>query len=152
GGEVDGLLELLGLQLLTGLGAHQQVGQPRPGTAQVPDVDDGRRQLDVAHALAADLGSGDLDAAALADDALEADALVLAAVALPVLGGTEDLLAEEPVLLRLQGAVVDGLRLLDLAVGPRPDRIGGCQRDSELVEIVDVEQLAAYLSMTSKTV
>src|SRR4026207_1917704 len=62
--------------------------------------------------------------AAGADDALEAAALVLAAVALPVLGGTEDLLAEEAVLLRLQRAVVDRLRLLDLAVGPRADRIG----------------------------
>ena len=77
---------------------------------------DGRRQLDVTHPVAPDLGTGHLDAAALADDALEADALVLAAVALPVAGGAEDLLAEEPVLLRLQGPVVDRLRLLDLTV------------------------------------
>ena len=130
GGEVDDLLELLGLQLLTGLGAHEQVGQPRPGAAEVPDVDDGGGQLDVAHALAPDLGAGDLHAAPLADDALEPDALVLAAVALPVLGGTEDLLAEEAVLLRLQRAVVDGLRLLDLAVGPGADRVGGGQARS----------------------
>ena len=116
GGEVDDLLELLGLQLLLGLDAGEEVGQPRPGAAEVPDVHDGRGQLDVAHALAADLRAGDLDAAALADDALEADALVLAAVALPVLGRTEDLLAEEAVLLGLQRAVVDRLRLLHLAV------------------------------------
>ena len=121
GGEVDDLLELLGLQLLTGLDAGQQVGQPRAGAAEVPDVHDGGGQLDVAHALAPDLRAGDLDAAALADDALEPDALVLAAVALPVLGRTEDLLAEEAVLLGLERAVVDGLRLLDLAVGPRAD-------------------------------
>ena len=31
GGEVDDLLELLGLELLAGLGAHQQVGEPRYG-------------------------------------------------------------------------------------------------------------------------
>ena len=96
GREVDDLLELLGLQLLTGLDARQQVGEPRTGPAQVPDVDDGRRQLDVAHALAQDLGPGDLDAAALADDALEADPLVLAAGALPVPGGTEDLSQKSP--------------------------------------------------------
>jgi hypothetical protein len=72
-------------------------------------VGDGGGELDVAHALTTHLGARDLDAAALADDALEADALVLAAVALPVPGRTEDLLAEEPVLLRLEGAVVDGL-------------------------------------------
>src|SRR3712207_8697568 len=39
--------------------------------------------------LTAHLGPRDLHAAALADDALVADALVLAAVALPVLGGTD---------------------------------------------------------------
>jgi hypothetical protein len=50
----------------------------------------------VAHALAPHLRARDLDATALADDPLEPDALVLAAVALPVLGGTEDLLAEKP--------------------------------------------------------
>ena len=139
GGEVDDLLQLLGLQLLAGLGAHEQVGQPAAGAAQVPDVDHRGGQLDVAHALAPHLGAGDLDAAALADDAPEADALVLAAVALPVLGGPEDLLAEEPVLLRAQGPVVDGLGLLDLAVGPRADRLGGGQSDAELVEIIDVQ-------------
>ena len=45
---------------------------------EIPDVADGRGQLDVAHALAADLGAGDLDAAALADLALIADALIVA--------------------------------------------------------------------------
>ena len=83
GGEVDDLLELLGLELLLGRGAHEEVGQPRAGPAQVPDVHDRGRQGDVAHALAPDLVAGDLDAAALADDALEAHPLVLAAGALP---------------------------------------------------------------------
>ncbi len=72
----------------------------------------------MAHALATHLGARYLDATALADDALEADTLVLTAVALPVLGRTEDLLAEESVLLRTERAVVDGLGLLDLTVRP----------------------------------
>ncbi len=139
GGEVDDLLELLGLEFLSGLGAHQQVGQPRPGATQVPDVDGWGGQFDVAHAFAAHLRPGDLDAAPLADDALEPDPLVLAAVALPVLGRTEDLLAEEPVLFRLECAVVDGFRLLDLAVGPHAYAVGGRKADSDLVEVVDVE-------------
>src|SRR4029079_18926735 len=101
---------------------------------EVPDVRDRGGQLDVAHPLTAHLGARDLDAAALADEALEADPLVLAAVALPVAGGTEDLLAEEPVLLRLEGAVVDGLRLLHLAVGPLTDVVGGGEADAQLVE------------------
>src|SRR5690606_8805677 len=95
--------------------------------------------LDVAHALTTDLGPGDLDATALADDPLEAHALVLAAVALPVPGGTEDLLAEQPILLGLERAVVDGLRLLDLAVGPHADLVRLRQGDLQSVEVVHVQ-------------
>ena len=131
GGEVDDLLEILRGQI-------QQVAQTRRDTLEVPDVRDGRGQLDVAHPLATHLGASDLDAAALADDALEAHALVLAAIALPVTSRSEDLLAEQAVLLRLERAVVDGLRLLDLAVGPLPDVLGGSQADPELIEEVDV--------------
>ena len=146
GGEVDDLLELLGLELFLRLDAGEQVGEPRAGAAQVPDVDHGSGQLDVTHAVATDLRAGHLDAAALADDALEADALVLAAVALPVAGRAEDLLAEEAVLLGTQRAVVDRLRLLDLAVGPEANVFGGGQPDLELVEHVDVEHYAWILS------
>src|SRR3978361_950200 len=85
------------------------------------------------HAVTTNLGAGHLDAAALADDALEAHALVLAAVALPVPGGTEDLLAEETVTLGLERAVVDRLRLLDLAVAPRADVVRSGQADLKLV-------------------
>ena len=72
-------------------------------------------------ALAAHLGLDDLDAALLADDAAVLHALVLAAVALVVLHRAEDLGAEEPVALRLEGPVVDRLGLLDLAVRPLAD-------------------------------
>ena len=108
-------------------------------------------QVDVAHALAADLGAGHLDAAALADDALVADALVLAAVALPVLGGTEDALAEEPVLLGLQRAVVDRLGLGDLARAPASDLLRGREADLDRVEVVDVDHflLASSASLLS---
>ena len=139
GGEVDDLLQLLGLQLLPGLGAHEEIGQPASGPAQVPDVHDRGGQLDVAHPLAAHLGPGDLHPAALTDDPLEPDALVLPAVALPVLRRTEDLLAEETVLFGTQRAVVDRLRLLHLAVGPAADRPGRGQPDLQLVKRVDVE-------------
>ncbi len=130
-GEVDDLLQVLRRQV-------EQVAQPAGHALEVPDVGDRRGQLDVAHPLAAHLGPGDLDAAALADDALEADPLVLTAVALPVPGRTEDLLAEEPVLFRLQGPVVDRFRLLDLAVRPRPDVVRRGQADPQVVEEVDV--------------
>ena len=85
----------------------------------------GRRELDVAEALAADLGEGDFDAALVADDAAVLHALVLAAEALPVGDGAKDAGAEEAVALRLEGAVVDGLRLGDLAMRPAADLLRG---------------------------
>jgi hypothetical protein len=48
----------------------------------------------------------------------EARLFIFAAIALPVLGRAEYALAEKPVPFGLKGAVVYGLRLLDLA--PRP--------------------------------
>ena len=150
GGEVDDLLQLLGLELFLRLDAGQQVGQPRPGAAQVPDVHHRRLQLDVPHPLPTHLGAGHLDAAALADDPLEAHPLVLAAVALPVPSRSEDLLAEQPVLLRAQRPVVDRLRLLHLAVRPRTDLIRGGQPDLELVEHVHVKHSLISLSRSSR--
>jgi hypothetical protein len=108
-GEVDDLLEILRSEI-------EQVSEPARDTLEVPDVRDRSRQLDVAHALTTHLRTRDLDATALADDALEAHALVLAAVALPVTGRPEDLLAEQAILLRLERAVVDRFGLLHLAV------------------------------------
>ena len=86
---------------------------------------DRRGELDMAHALAADLRHGDFDAALLADDALVLHALVLAAQALVVLDRTEDARAEQAVTLRLERAVVDGLRLLDLAERPASGSCSG---------------------------
>src|SRR5204862_6097872 len=63
-----------------------------------------------------------------------AHALVLAAVALVVLRRAEDLRAEEPVPLGLEGAGVDGLGLLHLAVRPRPDLVRRGERNPDGVE------------------
>ena len=83
-----------------------------------PDVRDGNGELDVPHALAAHLRQGHFDAATVADHTAIADALVLPAMALPVLDRTEDALAEQAVLLGLERPVVDGLGLGHLT--PRP--------------------------------
>src|SRR6185436_7912627 len=101
---------------------------------QEPDVGDRRGQLDMAHALAADLGDGDLDAALLADDALVLHALVLAAQALIVLDRAKDARAEQAVALGLERAVVDGLGLLDLAERPAADALRRGNADLDLVE------------------
>ena len=113
-GEVEHLLELARCDV-------EEIADAARDALEEPDVRDRRREVDVPHALAPDLLPRHLDAAALADDPLVADALVLAAIALPVLGRTEDALAEQPVALGLQGAVVDGLRLRDLAHRPVAD-------------------------------
>src|SRR2546422_9940308 len=99
-------------------GHVEEVPHRRRQRFEEPDVRHGDGQLDVPHALAPHLGERHLDAAAVADHAAVADALVLAAVALPVLDRAEDALAEQPVPLRLEGAVVDGLGLGHLAPGP----------------------------------
>src|SRR5439155_14571899 len=126
-----------------------QVPEARGNALEVPDVGDRGGQLDVAHPLAANLGARDLDAAPLADDALEPHPLVLAAVAFPVPGRTEDALAEQAVLLRLQRPVVDGLRLLDLAVRPGPDLIGVGQPDPQFIKVVDVQHYSFASSAVS---
>src|SRR3546814_2995934 len=88
---------------------------------QAPDVRHRAGQLDVAYALAAHLGQGDLDAALFADNAAVLHAPVLSAQALVVLARTADARADQAVPLRLECAAVDGPRLLELLVGPGQD-------------------------------
>src|SRR4029450_3919599 len=117
----------------------EQVADPARDALEEPDVRDGRGQVDVAHALAAHLLARHLDAAALADDPLVANPLVLPAVALPVLRRPEDALAEQAVALGLERAVVDGLRLRDLAHRPVTDLLRRSKPDPDRVEVVDVD-------------
>src|SRR5437870_7965194 len=112
----------------------EQVADARGEALQEPDVGDRRGQVDVAEPLTPHLGLDHLDAALLADHAAVLHALVLAAVALVVLHRPEDLRAEEPVPLRLEGAIVDRLRLLHLAVRPLADLLRRRQRDADGVE------------------
>ena len=128
--EVDDLLQAGGLHI-------EQGAEPAGHGLEEPDVDHGRGQLDVAHALAADAAVRDLDAAAVADHALVLHAAVLAAGALPVLLRAEDPLAEQAVLLRAVGAVVDRLGLLDLAERPAADVVRARQADAHGPVIVD---------------
>ena len=132
--------------LLQQAGADVQHQANAAGDAlEVPDVADGRGQLNVAHALTTNLCLGDLDTAAIADLALVADALVLAAVALPVLGRSKNALAVQAVTLRLQGAVVDGFGLFDLAVAPSADLLRGGKADFNGIENVVFHETNPFL-------
>jgi hypothetical protein len=128
-------------------GHVQHQADARGQRLQEPDVRDRAGQVDVAHALAAHLGQGDFGAALLADHAAVLHALVLAAQALVVLDRAEDRRAEQAVTLRLEGAVVDRLGLLDLAVRPRADQVGRGQRDLDRVE---VERLALLVEQVQQ--
>ena len=129
--EVDDAFQVLRRQV-------QQVAQAGGHTLEVPDVGHGCSEFNVAHALTAHLGLGDFHTTALTNDALVTDALVFATSTFPVAGGAENTLAEEAVLFGLQGSVVDGLRLFNLALGPATNVVGGGESDAELVEEVDV--------------
>ncbi|CEG07608.1 hypothetical protein BN961_01006 [Afipia felis] len=101
---------------------------------QEPDVRNRSGELDVTHALATDARQRDFDRALFADDALVLHPLVLAAQALVILDRPEDARAEQTVALRLEGAVVDGFRLFDLAVRPRQNLLRRRDRNPDLVE------------------
>ena len=88
----------------------------------------------MAHALAAHARQRHLDRALLADDALVLHALVLAAQALIVLDRAKDARAEQTVAFRLEGAIVDGLRLFDLAVRPGQNLLRAGDRNPDLIE------------------
>ena len=119
-------------------GDIEQVADAARQALEEPHVRAGRSQLDVAEALAADLAERHFDAALVADHAAVLHALVLAAEALPVGDGTENLGAEQAVAFRLEGAVVDGLRLGYFAVRPGPDFFRARQADANGIEIRDL--------------
>src|SRR6185437_7786972 len=116
-------------------GHVQHQADARRQRLEEPDVRRRAGQLDVAHALAAHLGQGHFGAALLADHAAMLHALVLAAQALVVLHRSKDGGAEQAVTLRLEGAVVDRLRLLHFAVRPRTDQLRRGQRDLDRVKV-----------------
>ncbi len=101
-----------------------------------PDMGNRRCQFDMTHALATNLEMGDFDTAAVADDTLVPDGFEFAAVAFPLFRRAEDSFAEEAVLFRPEGAVIDGLGFFHLAVAPRPDHVRAGESYHYIVEIL----------------
>src|SRR5689334_6854797 len=89
----------------------------------------GRSQLDVAHSLAAHTAVCDLHAATVADHAFVLHAAVLAAGTFPVFFGAKDSLAEQTVLFRTIGAVVDCFRLFYFAERPTANVVWSSKAD-----------------------
>ena len=86
-------------------------------------------------AFAADLLLRHFHTTAVADNTLVADALVLSAMALVILRGTEDALTEKTVALRLVSTVVDGFRLQYFSVRICLDFFRRCQTDRNLRKV-----------------
>ena len=85
---------------------------------EVPDMGHRSRQLNMSHTLTAYLGTGDLNATAVADSTLMADTLVLAAMTFPITSWSKNFLAEKTVLLWLQSTIVNSLWFQYLAMRP----------------------------------
>ena len=127
--EVNDLLNVAGLH-------GEQVAKTAWHGLEVPNVHDRRSEVDVTHALASHAAVRDLDAAAVANDALVLGALVLAAGALEVALWSKDPLTEQTVALGTVGSVVDGLWLLDFAKAPAADVVGTRKGDLHGADVV----------------
>ena len=118
-------------------GDVEQVPDAAGQALEEPYVRTGAGQFDMSQAFPADARQRNFHAALVANDAAVLHALILAAQALPILGGAEDAGAEQPVALRLEGPVVDGLRLGDFSMAPAPDFFRRGQRNADRIKIRD---------------
>ena len=116
--EVDDILELFGWNI------QHQMHTGWDGF-QIPDMGAWGDELDMAHALAAEFFGDDFNAALFAGDTLVTDLLIFAAVALIVLGRTEDLFAEETTHFWFLGTIVDRFGAGDFAMAPGTDGFWG---------------------------
>ena len=89
----------------------------------------------MSHSLPAHLLFCNFHTATVADDTTVPDALILTAIALVVLGRSENLLTEKAIPLRLVRPVVHSLRLEDLSVGPVNDVLRRSKRNADFLEI-----------------
>ena len=93
-------------------------------------------QLDVSHTLTAHFLLSYLYTATLAHNTFVTNTFVLTAMALIVLGRTEDALAEQTITLRFVGTIVDGLRFENLSRAKAHNLIWRCESDGDAGETV----------------
>ena len=120
------------LQLLEG--EIQKIAHLTGQTFQEPYVGNRGCQCNVAHSFPSHFGLNHFDATFFTDDSPMFHAFVLTTVALVVFCGPKYLGTEQAITLRLESPVINGLRLLDLSIGPFPDFLRRGQRDTNRVE------------------
>ena len=101
----------------------KQQANPRRQRLQEPDVRSWASQLDMAHALAAHLGQRYFHTAFLTNYTSVLKALVFSTQAFVVFGRPKDARTEKTITLRLKCSIVDGLRFLYFAKGPRANHL-----------------------------
>ena len=99
----------------------------------------------MSHSFTTHFSLGNFNAAAVADNALITDFFILSAMALPVLGRSENTLAEKTVPFRLEGSVIYCFGLLDLTVRPFTDFFGRCKSDLYCFEVIKFQQIIQLL-------
>ena len=112
----------------------EQQTNPARQRFQEPDMGDWGGKLDMAHTLSADLAQRYLDTAFFAYNAAILHPLVFTAQTLVILDWPEYSRAKQAVPFRLEGAVIDGLRLFDLAERPGPDAFRAGDRYADLIK------------------
>ena len=117
-------------------GHIQHQAEARGHAFKKPNVRGRHGKIDVAHPLTAHTGEGDLHAATIANDAFVFNALIFAAGTFPILDGAKDAFAKEAAFLGLEGAVVDGLGVFDLALGPAADGFGAGDGQGDVIHEV----------------
>ena len=130
-GEIQHLLQLAG-------GHIQDKSHARRNALEIPNVRYRRCQFDMTHALTAHFRAGNFYATAFTHLAFVADAFVATAMALPVFGRPENLLAEQAVPFRFEGAIVDGFRLQHLAVGPAANLLRRGQPNTNGIKYIEL--------------
>ena len=131
--------------LFEGAGLHvEQVAQTRGHCFEEPDMNDGSGQIDVPHPFSADATVGDFHATAVTNHALVFHAAVLAAGTFPVLFRTKDPLAEQTILFRPIGPVVDRFGLLDFTKRPALDVLRSRQRDADGRVVINAIVIAGF--------
>ena len=104
----------------------------------------------MSHTLAANLGAGNFDAALIANNSLRLTALILTAIAFPVLCRAENAFAEQSVPLGLQRTIVYGFGLFNFAVRPFEYLFRRCKTYLYSIEIGEFEH--CFLSLRSPCV
>ena len=118
-------------------GDIEEVADTRRQAFEEPDMGAGRSQLDVSETLAAHLGQGDFDATLVASDPAVLHAFIFPAETLPVGYRPKDSRAEQSIAFRLEGAVINGLRLGNLTMRPAADFFRRGHTDADSIKFCD---------------